>query len=164
MRNNCLPDQFGREIVAHVNHAPRGLDIHTLLSKIGPDHTQSAFWEAMRYYLNKNMRAWRDETSKAIVLTFNQACRSEDTSGWYMYESRGNFGGIARFYIPPIPLESVQQVLLKPRGEAEHTLETATRRLITRFPELNLFDNQQVVAEIVAPALFESRKRRRQSA
>lgn len=159
MQDTCLLAAFGDEIVRHVRMGGQGLDFRTLLHKIGPDHTKYEFWEALRYHLNRDMLTWRDSTSQAIRLTFDKAQKPKNTDGWYMYERRGNYGGVTRFYIPPIPLVDVRRALLKPAKATEHTLATATKQVIVAYPELNVFDKEEVIVQIVAPALFSRHQR-----
>jgi hypothetical protein len=136
----------------------RGLSIHALLQKIGPEHTKYEFWEALRFYLNRDIFTWRDQTTQVLMLTFDQSEKKEPL-GWYEYERKGDYGGVMRFCIPPISLIHIRKALLKPPKAEVHTLRTVTKQVIAAYPELNLFDEEQVITDIVAPALFSRHQR-----
>ncbi len=159
MGPNCILELFAIEIIDHIRNHP-GCTMQQLLGLIGPDHKKWEFWSALRFNLNSKIYVTRDAHTQQLRLELIQSRYVHNNPGeWYMFEQHHVEGvGTLRFYIPPIRQTMLRQVLL--RGGKKNSLKASLRRLLAQFPELWLFDEEQVIAEIIAPVLLEATSRK----
>lgn len=156
MDDKCLLNQFGQEIRAIVQRDNGSCSINRLLQLIGPEHKKYEFWEALRYRLNEGMYARRNPDTNVLMLTFDRAGIGKD---WYEYNEIRHSTQRFKFFIPPIPLPLLRIALRKPREALDNTLPAGVRRVKSAYPELNLWDDEWVRGNIVAPALWSVRER-----
>jgi len=152
MDNKCLLVKLEEEILPHIQR-DGSCTLLRLMELIGPDHKKYEFWAVLQYHLNSKFGVSRDAKTGGLIFHSKFEVLNANPGSWYeRIKLAKEFNTPFKFFIPPIDSSSLRKALAK--QHVADTVSSATERLISQFPELNMLEQQSIRLDIIMPALY----------